>query len=82
MKTILHDVVDPKRITFKDTLSYFGILLDGNTWKWICRLYVEGSKKYIVFPRNDKEDKHQINDIEDIYNFKTQLEDVVNSYLK
>lgn len=39
VKAILREVIDVGRIKPKDTKSYFGILLDGNTWKNICRLH-------------------------------------------
>lgn len=82
IKTICKQCVDPKRITHKDTLSYFSILLDNNSWKWVCRLYLDGNKKYLVFPKEDKtEDKIAINDIEDLYKYDKELIEVLNRYL-
>jgi len=39
--------VDTKRLIEKDTKTYFAILLDGNTWKAIVRLYFNGNSKKI-----------------------------------
>lgn len=51
VQSILIESVDPSRIEYKDTVRYFNILLDGNTRKWICRLYFNSeNKKYISFP--------------------------------
>jgi len=47
VKSILREVIDPKRISFRDAQSYFAILLDDNNRKTICRLYL-GNKKYLV----------------------------------
>src|SRR5690606_24490468 len=54
IKTICKQLVDPKRITHKDTLSYFSVLLDSKSTKWICRLFLEGARKYLAFPTEDK----------------------------
>lgn len=82
IKSICKQAVDPKRITHKDTLSYFSVLVDNNTWKWICRLFLEGSKKYLVLPNEDKtENKIPIDDIEDIYKYEKNLLEVLNRYL-
>jgi|SRR5690554_61883 len=82
MKTICKKLVDTKRISYKDTLSYFSVLLDNNSWKWICRLYLDGYKKYLVFPNEDKsENRIPINDIEDIYKYNKEMLEVLKRYL-
>lgn len=82
VKTICKTLVDPRRISHKDTLSYFSVLLDNNTWKWICRLFLDGSKKYFILPNEDKsENKIAINDIEDIYRYEQEMLNVLKRYL-
>ncbi len=81
VKSICREVVESKRITYKDTLSYFTILLDNNTWRWICRLYLNGSKKYLSLPSGDKENKILISNIDDIYNHKTEIIEAVKTYI-
>lgn len=81
VKSICREMIDSKRITYKDTLSYFTVLLDNNTWKWICRIYLNGSKKYLAVPNGDKEVKMQISQIDDIYQYKTQILEALKSYM-
>ena len=74
VKSILRQHIDPSRITYKDTINYLSILLDSNIRKSICRLYLNGNKKYIaLFDESKKEVKNEINSIDDIYNFSEQL---------
>ena len=54
VKSILRQVVDSSRIAYRDTASYFGILLDDNNRKWICRIQLEGSEKHIVVSEANK----------------------------
>lgn len=83
VKSILHGKIDLNRIISRDTISYFGILLDDNNRKPICRLHLNGGKKYLeTFNEEKKGIKYPIETLEDIYNFS---EDIVNSacnYLK
>jgi len=78
---ILRRKIDVSRIAHRDTQSYFGILLDDNNRKPICRLHLNGGKKYIGLFNNDKtENKEPLDSIEDIYNFDQQLLDTITLY--
>lgn len=57
-------------ISYKDTLSYFGILYQGKVTKWICRLYFNTAKKSIGFPDGTN---INIEKLEDIYQFKQNI---------
>ncbi len=81
IKSICREIVDSKRITYKDTLSYFTVLFDNNTWKWICRLYLDGNKKYIGIIKDDKEIKTQISGVDDIYKFSIDIQEAIKKYL-
>ena len=48
VKAALRGRVDLSRVVYRDTISYFGILLDDNNRKPICRLYFNSPKKYIA----------------------------------
>ncbi|WP_343695039.1 type I restriction endonuclease [Flavobacterium sp.] len=62
------------RIIHRDTQSYFGILLDDNNRKPLCRLHLNGSKKYIsLFNNNKIEAKIAISSIDDIYQYEKEL---------
>jgi len=68
VKSILRQKIDVKRITYRDAQSYFSIMLDDNNRKTICRMYFNGTKKYIaVFDENKKEIKSEIKTLDDIY---------------
>ena len=78
---ILRRKVELERIAHRDTKSYFGILLDDNNRKPICRLHFNGSKNYIgVFDEKKKETKHHIESLNDIYKYEEQLLKVVDFY--
>lgn len=83
VKSILSEKVDPERIFYKDTYSYFGILFDDKVTKWICRVYLKENIKYIIIAdENKKEIKHEINSIKDIYKYKDELIKRLNSIYK
>lgn len=78
VKSILGDLTALADITYKDNSSYFNVLYKNNTWKWICRLYFNTKQKYISFPLEDKkEEKIAISKVEDIYNFKDRLREIL-----
>ncbi len=83
VKSILRQKTDIKRITYRDAQSYFAILLDDNNRKTICRLYLNGNKKYlVVLDQNKKEVKNEIKSLDDIYTFSDQLIEIVDNYDK
>lgn len=78
VKSILGEITSLSRIVGRDTKSYFGILLDDNNRKWICRLRFNTSQKYISLHETDKEDiKYPIEKLEDIYSYKEKLKTIV-----
>ena len=82
IKAILRKTVDSNRIFYKDTRAYFGILLDNNTRKWICRVYLQKSVKYIVIAGESKEEvRHNIKNIDDIYDYASEIIDSCAKYL-
>ncbi len=83
VRSILRQKLPAARITHRDALSYFAIFLDDNNRKPICRLYLNSvSKKYIgTFSEGKKEVKSEIQSIDDIYNFSSDLEGIVDMYL-
>jgi hypothetical protein len=79
VKSILAEMISLHRIVARDTKSYFGILLDDNNRKWICRLHFNSkNKKYIGLHVEDKkEQRHPIDKIEDIYKHKEAIRSIV-----
>lgn len=82
VKSILRETVPIEKITYKDTQSYFGILYDNNSWKWICRLYLKENVKYMTVPdENKKEKRIDLASVNDIYNYKNDLLEMSKKYL-
>lgn len=81
IKAILRKDVDLKRISARDKKSYFGVLLDDNNRKPICRLHFNSSKKYLgLFDENKIEDKIHIEEIDDIYEYAEKLRETIKFY--
>lgn len=74
VKAILSEWVSPGDIQYKDTKTYFGVLYQGNSWKWICRLYFYSSKIRIGFRGKDKsEESVYLESIEDLFSLRNRL---------
>jgi len=68
VKSMLRQHVDARRVTYRDALSYFAILLDDNNRRTICRLYLDGTRKYLaVLDEAKKEIRHEILSLDEIY---------------
>lgn len=81
VKSLLRDMVDPKRIIHRDTQSYMGILLDDNNRKPLARLYFNRSQKYLgIFDESRKEERVTIQNINDIYQYAERLRRVFAFY--
>lgn len=82
VKSIIRTVIDPKRITHRDTKSYFGILIDDNNRKPICRLHFNRSQLYIgLFDAEKKETRHPIDELDDIYQHAEHLKTTAQGYI-
>lgn len=83
VKTILRQKISATRIMHRDAQSYFAILLDDNNRKTICRLYLNGSKKFFVtLDDQKKEVKNEINSLDDIFKHSETLLKIVDNYDK
>lgn len=81
LKAILRRKVDVSRIVYRDTQSYFGVLLDDNNRRPLCRLHLNGKKKYIsLFNNNKQENKLPLESLEAIYSYEKELLDTVDYY--
>lgn len=68
VKAILRSKFDVSRITHRDTQSYFGILLDDNNRKPLCRLHFNAKQKYLgVVGEDRKEIRHPIDGLDDLF---------------
>jgi hypothetical protein len=83
VKTILRQHISIARISYRDAQSYFAILLDDNNRKTICRLYLNGNKKYFAtLDDQKKEVKIEIEKLEDIFLQTESLLKIINNYDK
>jgi len=75
VRAIVCGVISVDRVTYRDTKSYFGVLVDDNNRKPLCRLHFNGkSRKYLgIFDSEKNEEKHVIDNLADIYRFADQL---------
>lgn len=82
VKFICKELVEQKRLTYKDTMSYFTVLYDGNTRKWVCRFFLEGNQKMMILPKEDKSElKIVLKDVDDIYKHRDKILEVVKRYV-
>ena len=81
VKYILRDVLSLERITYRDVINYFSVLVDDNNRKPICRFYFDQEPKRLVLLDKDKNQiKYDINSIHDIFNFSDQLVEAAELY--
>lgn len=80
VKVILSDIIDPERVYYRDNLSYFNVLLDDNIRKWVVRLYLETSKKYIEFNDDDKV-RVPIEKVTDILEHSKRIKKVAEGFI-
>ena len=81
VRAIVRQKVDVSRIIARDTQSYFGVLLDDNNRKPLCRLHFNAKRRYIgIFDKDKKETRHPIETVDDIFNYSEQLLATVTNY--
>jgi len=82
VKSILREHVDPARIVARDVKSYFGILLDDNNRKPICRLHFNTAQKYVGFfdGGEKQEERVPIDRVDDLYRFGARLKAMAERY--
>lgn len=74
VRAMLRDLVEPGRICSRDVRTYFGILLDNNNRKPICRLWFNRSQRYLgVFDENKGEERIAINEVDDLFNHADRI---------
>lgn len=82
VKSVLRKTIDSKRITYRDTESYFGVLIDNNSRKWICRINLNSKNKHIIISDENKNGvRHELSSLDDIYELEKELVNSVNKYL-
>ncbi len=76
VKSILREVIDISCVQYKDTKSYFGINLNGKSFKTICRFRLSSNKKIIgLLDLEGKEAMKTISSLDEIYGVAELLKD-------
>ncbi len=71
---ILKDNFVKERIAYRDTKSYFGILLDDNNRQPICRFRFDTKQKYLsIIDEGKNENRYPIYKIEHIYKYSNEI---------
>jgi hypothetical protein len=83
VKSIVCEIIAAKRVTYRDSQSYFAIFADDNNRKPICRLHFNNpSNKRIGFVDEDRNEQMEtIEKLDDIYNFKKELIEAAKRYV-
>lgn len=82
VKAIFREVLPASRIAFRDTQSYFGVLMDDNNRKPLCRLHFNSAKKYLELFHNGKDngEKKLLESLDEIYHYKSELQATIKNY--
>jgi hypothetical protein len=76
---ILAQVLDPQRVTIRNHKSYCSVLLDDTNRKQICRLWFNGTQKYIgIFDEAKSETRIPITCLAKIYDLADQLKEAAS----
>lgn len=83
IRGILAGTVNVEDVVYRDTESYFGILYKDNNRKPICRLNLDAKRKQLLIPDESKNfERIYIDSLNDIYNYRDKLIDVVKRYVQ
>jgi hypothetical protein len=81
VRAIAVSEIPVSRITFRDTKSYFGVLIDDNNRKPVCRLHFNRRQRYIgLLDENKVESRVPVDRIEDIYDHAEAIRAAVKRY--
>lgn len=81
VRSICRQKVDVSRIVYRDTQTYFSILLDDNNRKCICRMYFNSANKYVAtIDENKKDVKHLIETLDDLYKYSEDYFKTIDLY--
>lgn len=83
IRSILRDVVNPRRIVMRDSQSYCAILLDDNNRKPVCRLRFNNLQKLSLGLFNEKKEEERValEHLDDLYKYAEQLKATVLFHL-
>lgn len=80
VRAVVSQSISPKRVALRDVQSYCGVLLDDNNRKPICRLHFNAGQKYVSFFDKEKEERVQVEEVNDLYNHAERIRGAVARY--
>lgn len=81
LQNLLKDDVSLDAITYKKTDSYFAILYQNNTRKWLCRLVLSDNQKLVYLPDADKNPiRRQVANIYELASYRRYITSVIARY--
>lgn len=83
IKAILFKIIPPDMIYYRDTLNYFGVLYDNKNYKWICRLKVEKTNKYLIIPDGSPNGKkYPLDSVNDLFKYADIITESAKRFVK
>lgn len=80
IRAIIADTIDPARVYMRDRQSYCGILIDDNNRKPLVRLHFNSSRWKVGLFDGDKEERVDINSLNDLFALSDRLKATVKKY--
>lgn len=82
VRSIVRQCCPVNKIVYRDAQTYFAILYEDNNRKPICRMHLNGTKKYITLFNEEKTGvKKEIASLDDIFGFSEELCAAAKLYL-
>ena len=76
VRELVGDLLDDTRIGYRDRERFFGVIIDGDERRTLCRLHFNRVRKYIgIFSSPEREKKHRVSDVEAIRDLREPLRD-------
>lgn len=81
VKSILREIVDPKRLAHRRMKTCLAVLLDDNQQRPICKLFLTGKQRSLALYDAEKQrEKVPIEDLNDIYKYSDRLRAMCSTY--
>lgn len=81
VKSMVNGILPSNRVSYKDTETYFSVIIDNKVTQWLCRIKLDGAKKSITFQMPDKTlNRIPIDKPDDIFAYRDILLEVASRF--
>lgn len=80
VRAIAREAVPVSRIAMRDTKTYFGVLLDDNNRKPICRLWFNRKQWYLGLFEGKAEERVAISSVDEIFTYANRIKATILEY--